>query len=115
MPTSIKPSSFKKIIERGTELAIIHRPRRFGKNLNTPMLKCFLETEKDLSFLFSKFKIRQTKHKELNGKYPVIFFTLKGVKQETWKLSHQKIKILIASEFERYRYLLEGTFNPLMK
>ena len=100
----------QEIIERGTELALIPRPRRFGKTLNMSMLKYFFEkTEEDNSHLFSPYKIWQTTYRELQGKHPVIFLTLKEVKQETWELAYAKLKVLIAKEFERHRYLLSSS------
>lgn len=99
----------QEIIERGTELALIPRPRRFGKTVNMSMLKYFFEkTQEDHSHLFSNFKIWKTPYKDLQGQYPVIFFTLKEVKQETWEMAYEKIKFLIADEFERHRYLLNS-------
>ncbi|MES2198995.1 MAG: AAA family ATPase [Chlamydiota bacterium] len=99
----------QEIIERGTKLALIPRPRRFGKTLNMSMLKYFFEkTEQNNSHLFSPYKIWQTNYKELQGKHPVIFFSLKGVKQETWEIAYEKLKTLIAKEFERHRYLLDS-------
>ena len=86
----------QEIIDRGTELALIPRPRRFGKTLSMSMLKYFFEkTDRDNSYLFSPYKIWQTKYREVQGQYPVVFFTLKGVKQETWELAYEKLKVLI--------------------
>ncbi|MES2199687.1 MAG: AAA family ATPase [Chlamydiota bacterium] len=99
----------QEIIERGTKLALIPRPRRFGKTLNMSMLKYFFEkTEQNNSHLFFPYKIWQTDYRGLQGKHPVIFFTLKGVKQETWEVAYEKLKTLIAKEFERHRYLLDS-------
>ena len=104
----------QEIIERGTELAIIPRPRRFGKTVNMSMLRYFFEkTQEDNSHLFSPYKIWQTKYKDLQGTYPVIFITLKEAKQETWESAYEKLTKLIAEEFERHRYLLDGiTLSP---
>ena len=99
----------QEVIERGTKLALIPRPRRFGKTINMSMLKYFFEkTEKDNSHLFSPYKIWQTKYRKEQGIYPVIFFTLKEAKQETWELAYEKLKRLIAEEFERHQYLLNS-------
>ncbi len=68
----------QEIIERGTELALIPRPRRFAKTLNMSMLKYFFEkTDKDHSHLFSSYKIWQTSYRDRQGKYPVIFLRLR--------------------------------------
>ena len=46
----------QEVIERGTEIAIIPRPRRFGKTLNMSMLRYFFEkTQEDHSHLFSPY------------------------------------------------------------
>ena len=97
----------QEIIERGTELALI--TRRFGKTLNLSTLKYFFEkTEQDHSHLFSPYKIWQTIHQKAQGKYPVIFLTLKEVKHDTWERTFSKLSFLIAEEFKRHRYLLDG-------
>ena len=99
----------QEIIERGTELALIPRPRRFGKTINMSMLKYFFEKTKiDHTHLFSSYKIWQTTYREFQGQYPVVFFTLKEVKQKTWELTYDKFKTLIAEEFERHAYLLDS-------
>ena len=86
----------QEIIERGTELALIPRPRRFGKTINMSMLKYFFEKTKiDHTHLFSSYKIWQTTYREFQGQYPVVFFTLKEVKQKTWELTYDKFKTLI--------------------
>ncbi|MES2200457.1 MAG: AAA family ATPase, partial [Chlamydiota bacterium] len=97
----------QEIIERGTKLALIPRPRRFGKTINMSMLRYFFEN-KAHSHLFSPYKIWQTKYRELQGQHPVIFFTLKDVKQTTWQLTFDNLKSLIADEFERHRHLLDS-------
>ncbi len=99
----------QEVVEKGTEVAIIPRPRRFGKTINMSMLKYFFEkSEEDNSCLFVPFKIWQTQYRDLQGKYPVIFFSLKGVQQETWDCAYTKLKTLIAQEFGRHRYLLDS-------
>ena len=100
----------QEILERGTKLALIPRPRRFGKTINMSMLKYFFEkTGVDHSHLFSPYKIWQTDSRKEQGIYPVVFFTLKGIKQETWELAYEKLKTVIADEFERHRYLLDSS------
>ena len=100
----------QEIINKGTKIAIIPRPRRFGKTVNMSMLKYFFEkTEEDNSHLFSPYKIWQTEAQAFQGKYPVIFFTLKEIKRKTWELAYNAFKALIAEEYERHRYLLDSS------
>ena len=43
----------KKLMEKGSEVALISRPRRFGKTLNLSMLRYFFEkSQQDTSYLF---------------------------------------------------------------
>ena len=50
----------QEIIEKGTHVALIPRPRRFGKTLNLSMLRYFFEkSESDTSYLFENLKIWQ--------------------------------------------------------
>lgn len=70
----------EEVIQLGTEVILIPRPRRFGKTINLSMLKYFFEkTEVDHSYLFQKFNIWETASKENQGKFPVIFLTLKSI------------------------------------
>ena len=62
----------QEIIDRGTKLAIIPHPRRFGKTINMSMLRYFFEkTSEDNSHLFFPYKIWKTEFRELQGKFPV--------------------------------------------
>ncbi|MBM3198404.1 MAG: hypothetical protein FJZ58_04015 [Chlamydiae bacterium] len=64
--------------------------------------------------MFSKYKIWQTNYRDKQGKYPVIFLTLKEIKSSTWKESFEALKLLIIEEFERHQYLLTATFQELL-
>ena len=99
----------------GTEVILIPRPRRFGKTINLSMLKYFFErADQDLSSLFQGFKIWKTEHRKEQGKYPVIFLSLKGIKNSTWEDAFEDLKLLISAEFERHQVLLTALFpDPL--
>ncbi|MBA2369984.1 MAG: AAA family ATPase [Candidatus Protochlamydia sp.] len=101
----------EELIEKGTKVALIPRLRRFGKTLNLSMLRYFFEKrEEDTSRLFKHLKIWQNgKYTNLQGQFPVIFITLKDVKHETWHKTLAALQQLIAAEFRRHRYILEGT------
>ena len=124
LPTGI--SDYKKIVEGnysyvdktllieevlllGTEVILIPRPRRFGKTSNLSMLKYFFEkTDQDHSLLFQDFEIWKTEFREEQGQYPVIFITLKKIKNSTWDLAYKGLKLLISAEFGRHRALLNA-------
>lgn len=108
----------EELIERGSEVALIPRLRRFGKTLNLSMLRYFFEKgEENTSYLFENLKIwKNAKCREMQGQFPVIFVTLKDVKHATWEETFASLRELIGAEFQRHRYLLEGeTLNPQEK
>ena len=74
----------RDIIDNSAAVTLCTRPRRFGKTLNQTMLKCFFEDTtpfggKDTRALFNGLKIENAGDKYMNyqGKYPVIFLSLK--------------------------------------
>jgi hypothetical protein len=98
----------QEIIEHGAEVLLFPRMRRFGKTLNLSMLQYFFEkSTEDTSFLFTSMKIWQRpKLRVLQGKFPVIFLTLKDVKHASWQETFTSIRRLVATEFRRHKYLL---------
>lgn len=101
----------QEIYEQGTKVTLIPRPRRFGKTLNLSMLLYFFEkTAIDHSPLFVNLKIWKFEtYRSLQGKFPVIFLSLKEMKDGDWQASYEKLKILISDEFARHAYLLEDS------
>lgn len=103
----------QELIEKGNEVSLIPRPRRFGKTLNLSMLRYFFEksqdeSQEDTSYLFESLNIwKEEKYRALQGQFPVIFLSLKDIKHSTWQETLQSFRELIATEFERHRYLLE--------
>ena len=72
----------KDIIDSQSKISLITRPRRFGKTLNMTMLQAyFKKTDKDYAPLFHNLKIWQQgeNYTSKQGKYPVIFITLKDM------------------------------------
>jgi hypothetical protein len=100
----------KEIIDDGSKVILIPRPRRFGKTLNMSMLKYFFEkTDEDNNYLFNDLRIKEHKHiMEKQGQYPVIYFTFKDEKYSTWERCVQGSKLLIRNEFKRHKYLLQS-------
>jgi len=100
----------QELVERGAAVSLIPRMRRFGKTLNLSMLRYFFEkTEHDMSYLFTSLNIwKHEKYRSLQGKFPVIFLTLKDVKHASWQETFTTLRRLIAIEFQRHSYILEG-------
>src|SRR5690242_15348559 len=100
----------KDLIEDGSEVILLTRPRRFGKTLNMSMIKNFFEkTEEDRSYLFKDLKVWQYENLHQHfGKYPVIYVTFKDEKYLTWKECKKGFTLLISNLYRNYEYLLEG-------
>ncbi|WP_411680234.1 AAA family ATPase [Clostridium thailandense] len=100
----------KEIIDDGSKVILLPRPRRFGKTMNMSMLKYFFEkTDEDNSFLFKDLNIYKYKNiMERQGKYPVIYLTFKDEKYLQWNDCKSGMKFIIGSEFKRHSYLLES-------
>jgi len=100
----------KDIIDDGSKVILLPRPRRFGKSMNMSMLKYFFEkTEESNRELFRGLKIYSDKEiMKKQGQYPVIFITFKDVKDSSYDKTVEKIKDLIIEEYTKYIKLLNA-------
>lgn len=102
----------KEIIDIGSEVVLITRPRRFGKTINMSMLKYFFEkSENEYSYLFNNLEINKEVNSEYmkeSSKYPVIFISLKDAKGSTWEKTYEILKKIIANEYEKHSYLIKS-------
>ena len=100
----------KELLQVGGGVALICRPRRFGKTLNLSMLYYFFEkTAISNEHLFVDKAIWQDeKSRSLQGQFPVIFITFKDVKETTWEAAKKKIIELIAKEYKRHQEFIES-------
>lgn len=106
----------KELIDRPDQIVLITRPRRFGKTLNMSMLKYFFEHPKcrqndfegDVSYLFENLNIAKAGDQYIQelGKYPVVYLTLKNAKQNNWEDTLYNLKLTVAQEYSRHKYLL---------
>jgi len=104
----------KDIIDKDAKVLLCTRPRRFGKTLNQTMLKCFFEDTapiggKDTRSLFRGLKIEAAgeRYMERQGKYPVIFVSLKDARVGSFDGSYNHLRYCIADEFQRHAYVVE--------
>ncbi|MCL2064420.1 MAG: ATP-binding protein [Candidatus Cloacimonetes bacterium] len=106
-----KSMFIKDVVGTGTMVLLYPRPRRFGKTLNLSMLKYFYDCNEDNSQLFDDLEIsKEEKIMKKQGKYPVIFITLKDIKAETLELCFEKIYSEISSLYSSHRKLLNESF-----
>ncbi|MBR8722511.1 hypothetical protein IX325_000819 [Fusobacterium necrophorum subsp. funduliforme] len=85
------------------------RPRRFGKTLNMSMLQYFwdISNKEENRKLFQGLKIERSPYMEEQGKYPVIYMTLKDMKYGTWKEILEEMQFLVSELFYSYQFLLK--------
>ncbi len=100
-----KTMMLKDFIDERPMVTLFTRPRRFGKTLNMDMLRTFFEkTNEDTSKYFKDKKIWEQGeyYRSFQGKYPVIFITLKDVKHNSWDNTFSNIGSIISSEYCRH-------------
>ena len=109
-----KTMLIQDIVEKGGEVTLFTRPRRFGKTLALSMLRTFFELEYDYngkvidkSRYFEGKKIMNAPDKILSmmGKYPVIKLSLKSAKQNDYFTAFKKLRDEIIDEYKRHSYL----------
>ena len=84
----------KEVIEEGSEVVLITRPRRFGKSLNFSMLKYFFDIKEDSRELFKGLKISREKESLMHmNKYPVLEIDFKGIGGDNWEEKKDDLKI----------------------
>ena len=92
------------LLDKDATVALFTRPRRFGKTFAMRMLRTFFEkVEKSNAYLFKGTKVwRNAAHRAEQGKYPVIFITLKDAKGSDWVETRSFIESAVAQEFRRH-------------
>ena len=107
----------RDVVEKGGEVTLFTRPRRFGKTLALSMLRTFFEKEYDSEGnvvdkrrYFEGKKIMDAPEDILSmmGRYPVIKLSLKSAKQPDYREAALQLRDEIASEFDRHFYLQDS-------
>ena len=93
-----------------TEVKLFCRPRRFGKTLSMSTLRYFFDIKngEENRKLFDGLYISNSPLMSEQGKYPVIFISMKGITGHTWKSSFSEIKLKIKELFKDYSYLVDS-------
>ena len=105
-----KTDFIRQIIEEGSLVTLLPRPRRFGKTLNLSTLRYFFERTEGNVYrpLFKGKNIEQWKDFDrYQGKYPVILVTLKDCKADSFDQFLMMFGQELQNEFLRHKYLLE--------
>ena len=106
-----KSMLIEDILVNRAAVTLFTRPRRFGKTLNMSMIKYFFDVRnKDENRkLFEELKIFGSEYMKEQGKYPVIFVSLKDLRGDTWEDTFENLKSFISdlyAEFEDMREIM---------
>ncbi|WP_455637520.1 AAA family ATPase [Parabacteroides sp.] len=105
-----KTDFIRQIMEEGSLITLLPRPRRFGKTLNLSTLRYFFEKTEGNIYrpLFNGKSIERWKNfDKYQGKYPVILVTLKDCKGDTFEEMLPLLARELQAEFIRHDYLRE--------
>lgn len=101
-----KTLMIKDFIEMQDEVALVARPRRFGKTLNMTMLREFFDISVDSRDIFKDLAIMDTEYAGQINSRPVIYLTFKDCKGVTADEMFIFLKRKLYKEYLRYEKLL---------
>ena len=97
-----KSLMIREFLEMGDQVALVARPRRFGKTLNMTMLREFLDITRDSGRLFEGLAIMDTQYAACINSRPVIYFTFKNCRARTAAELVETVRREICGEYIRY-------------
>ena len=102
-----KTKWIEEILKDKSIIKLFTRPRRFGKTLNMSTLKYFfdIKNKDENRKLFNGLDIEKSNYISEQGKYPVIFISMKGIKAQNWNIYLSEIKILLRTLYEEFSYV----------
>lgn len=106
-----KTMMIKDFIEMQDEVALVARPRRFGKTLCMTMLREFFDSSVDSRNIFEGTAIMDTNYACQINSRPVIYLTFKDCKGESAYDLLELLKQELYREYLRYEKLLSGTWD----
>lgn len=97
------------LIKDGSKVKLFTRPRRFGKTLNMSTLSYFFDivNADENRKLFKDLYIENTENFKYQGENPVIYISLKELKNKSYYDLVEDLKILISKLFYEYRGIIE--------
>jgi len=98
-----------QLISGSSDILLFPRPRRFGKTCNLSMIRYFFEkSEPSNGHLFNGLAIQNQETWQYQGKYPVIFISLRNCTGLNWQRCFSLFTHILSSEFIRHEYLLDS-------
>ena len=104
-----KTMLIEELLINRAPVTLFTRPRRFGKTLNMSMIRCFfgVKNKEENRKLFENLKIYNSEYMSEQGKYPVIFISLKDLKGDTWEKCFENLKKTMYKIFNKYEFVRE--------
>ncbi|MGL5356644.1 MAG: AAA family ATPase, partial [Cetobacterium sp.] len=104
-----KTDFVREVLEKKAKVLLVCRPRRFGKTLNMSTLRYFfnMKDAEENRKLFRGLNIEKTEYMEHQGKYPVIYLTLKELTGVSYDDFLRGFKRLISKLFKEHKHLKE--------
>jgi hypothetical protein len=105
-----KTKFIEELLLDGAKIKLFCRPRRFGKTLNMSTLRYFfdIENREENRKLFNGLYIENSPMMREQGKYPLIFISMKGIGGLNWEVSFNSIKSKIKELFREYIFLIDS-------
>ena len=104
-----KTQLIEELLINRAPVTLFTRPRRFGKTLNMSMIKYFFDVKnkEENKKLFENLKISNSEYMSEQGKYPVIFISLKDLKGNSWEECLKRLKLFIFDLYAEFEYIRE--------
>ena len=104
-----KTMLIEELLINRAPVTLFTRPRRFGKTLNMSMIKSFfdIKNKEENKKLFENLKIFNSEYISEQGKYPVIFISLKDLKGNSWEECLKRLKLFIFDLYVEFEYIRE--------
>ena len=102
-----KTLMIKEFLDRGTDVTLITRPRRFGKTINMSMMAEFFDITKDSKKIFNGTKIMETPYAAEIKQYPTIFISLADAKRDKETVV-STIRTQIQNQWDKYDFVFEN-------
>ena len=102
-----KTLMIKEFLDRGTDVTLITRPRRFGKTINMSMMAEFFDITKDSKKIFNGTKIMETPYAAEINQYPIIFISFADAKRDNETVV-STIRTQIQNQWDKYDFVFEN-------
>ena len=104
-----KTMLIEELLINRAPVTLFTRPRRFGKTLNMLMIKYFFDVKnkEENKKLFENLKVSNSEYMSEQGKYPVIFISLKDLKGDIWEECLKRLKLFIFDLYAEFEYIRE--------